>query len=96
MDTDRLSDRAQYESKLSQERTTLARERTILSHIRTDFASFLFGIAIFGLFGHWASNLVGGIFLLIGAVFLVTGWLSYAKSNRRMRQLIEEFEQSRS
>lgn len=85
-------DRAQYEYRLSEERTKLARERTTLAHIRTGFASFLFGVATFGLFGHWATNLVGGFFVLVGAFFLVTGWVSFVRSNRRMRRLFAELE----
>ncbi|MGB9950890.1 DUF202 domain-containing protein (plasmid) [Haloarcula marismortui] len=89
------SDQSEYDTyrmNLAEEQTRLARERTILSHIRTGFASFLFGIAIFGLFGDLISNLVGGLFILIGTVFLMTGGISYMRSNRRTRKLIEEFE----
>ncbi|WP_276259082.1 DUF202 domain-containing protein [Haloglomus litoreum] len=85
-------DHESYRTNLAEEQTRLARERTILSHIRTGFASFLFGVAIFGLFGDLPSNLAGGFFVLVGLVFLVTGWVSYVRSNRRTRELIEEFE----
>lgn len=85
-------DRDVYRTNLAEEQTRLARERTTLSHIRTGFASFLFGTAIFGLFGDLVSNLAGGFFVVVGLLFLVTGWLSYVRSNRRTRALIDEFE----
>ncbi|MFB6170471.1 MAG: DUF202 domain-containing protein [Haloarculaceae archaeon] len=81
-----------YQMRLAEERTRLARERTTLSHIRTGFASFLFGTAVFGLFGSLTTNLLGSAFVAVGVVFLVTGWLSYIRSNRRVRELLDEFE----
>lgn len=78
--------------KLAEERTRLARERTTLAHIRTGFASFLFGTAIIGFIDNLTTDLLGGFFILAGVVFLVTGWLSYVRSNRRTRRLLEEFE----
>lgn len=87
-------DHESYRTNLAHEEMRLARERTILAHIRTGFASFLFGIAIYGLFGDLLTNIVGGVFVTVGVVFLVTGWLSYAQSNRRARRLLDEFEQS--
>lgn len=81
-----------YRTNLAEEQTRLARERTILAHIRTGFASFLFGTAVFGLFGDLLTNFVGGVFIAVGIVFLVTGWVSYVQSNRRASQLLEEFE----
>jgi len=78
-------------TSLAEERTRLARERTILAHIRTGFASFLFGVAILGLFSGPAS-MTGVVFLFVGVLFLVTGWLSYIRSNRRIRAALEEIE----
>lgn len=85
-------DQERYRTQLAEEQTRLARERTILSHIRTGFASFLFGTAIFGLFGDLATSVVGGMFVLVGAVFLATGWISYVRSNRRTREVLDELE----
>lgn len=81
-----------YQISLAEEQTRLARERTILSHIRTGFASFLFGTAIYGLFGQVATTTLGAFFVLVGATFLVTGWLSYIRSNRRTQKFLEEVE----
>lgn len=81
-------------TRLAEERTRLARERTTLAHIRTGFASFLFGTAVLGLFTTIETDLLGGVFVLIGVVFLVTGWRSYVLSNRRTRHLLREVEQS--
>lgn len=92
-DTD-ASGHESYRTDLAREEMRLARERTILAHIRTGFASFLFGTAIFGLFGELLTNLAGALFITVGIVFLVTGWLSYVQSNRRTRHLLKEFEQS--
>lgn len=79
---------------LAKERTRLARERTTLAHIRTGFASFLFGTAIIGLFPAVETDVIGGLFILIGVAFLVTGWQSYVFSNRRTRHLLREVENS--
>lgn len=49
-----------YQISFAEEQTRLARERTILSHIRTGFASFLFGTAIYGLFGQLSTTILGG------------------------------------
>ena len=87
--TERL---AQHERRLAEERTRLARERTTLAHVRTGFASFLFGTALLGLFQHPAVLAVGGMFVVVGVVFLATGWRSYALSNRRTRRLVEAVE----
>ena len=76
--------------ELAEERTRLARERTILAHIRTGFASFLFGTAIIGLFTTIETEVVGGAFILVGVAFLITGWRSFALSNRRTRHLLRE------
>ena len=81
-------------TELAEERTRLAQERTILAHIRTGFASFLFGTAIIGLFTSVETEVVGGVFILIGVLFLITGARSYVLSNRRIRHLIEEVEHS--
>ncbi|QDX39457.1 DUF202 domain-containing protein [Salarchaeum sp. JOR-1] len=78
-------------TSLASERTRLARERTILAHIRTGFASFLFGVAVLGLFSG-PTALLGVLFLGIGVLFLVTGWLSYLRSNRRVSGVLEEIE----
>lgn len=80
--------------RLAEERTKLARERTILAHIRTGFASFLFGTALIGFLDTFVTEVVGGLFILTGVVFLVTGWLSYVRSNRRTRQITERIENS--
>lgn len=88
------SDNDLYHTRLAKERTRLARERTTLSHIRTGFASFLFGTAVFGLIGDPVTDVVGWFFVSVGAVFLVTGWLSYVRSNRRTHELFEEVERS--
>ncbi|MFC5368726.1 DUF202 domain-containing protein [Salinirubrum litoreum] len=92
MNEQSATDHEQYRTHLAEEQTRLARERTTLSHIRTGFASFLFGVAIFGLFGDLISTLAGGFFIAVGLLFLVTGWVSYVRSNRRTRELIEELE----
>lgn len=75
-------------TRLAQERTKLARERTVLAHIRTGFAAFLFGTAIFGLFGKGLYNYIATGFILMGVIFLVTGLLSYTFSTRRTQSLI--------
>lgn len=85
-------DRTAHEARLAEERTRLARERTILAHIRTGFASLLFGTGIFGLFGTVVSDVLGGLFVFLGVLFLATGWLSYVRSNRRVQHLVEEAE----
>jgi len=81
-----------HTNTLAEERTRLARERTILAHLRTGFASFLFGTALIGLFPTVGTETVGGLFILIGAAFIVTGWRSYVMSNRRTRDLLREVE----
>ncbi|MFB6125410.1 MAG: DUF202 domain-containing protein [Halanaeroarchaeum sp.] len=79
---------------LAEERTRLARERTTLAHIRTGFASFLFGTAVLGLFGTLEAALVCGLFILVGVVFLATGWRPYVLSNRRTRSFVRDVEES--
>lgn len=83
-----------HTNSLAEERTRLARERTILAHLRTGFASFLFGTAIIGLFPTLGTETIGGLFILIGAAFILTGWRSYVMSNRRTRHLLREVEQA--
>lgn len=73
---------------LAEERTRLARERTVLAHIRTGFASFLFGIALLGIFDTRLAFYGGTFFILLGALFLVTSGLSYLLSARRLRRLV--------
>ena len=80
--------------ELAEERTRLARERTTLAHIRTGFASFLFGVAVLGLFGGVETDIFGAVFVLLGVAFLVTGWRSYVLSDRRTRHLLREVERS--
>ncbi|WP_227356329.1 DUF202 domain-containing protein [Haladaptatus salinisoli] len=92
-DRDRF-DPTEHTLKLAEERRKLARERTILAHIRTGFASFIFGTTVIGFFENLTSDLAGGLFIFVGVAFLVTGWKSYAESNRRTRELLEEAEQS--
>ncbi|MFB6155431.1 MAG: DUF202 domain-containing protein [Haloferacaceae archaeon] len=87
-------DRTDHTEELAEERTRLARERTILAHIRTGFASFLFGVSLIGLFATVEAEAVGALFILVGAVFLVTGGRSYVMSNRRTRHLLREVENS--
>ena len=87
-------DDTDHVTRLAEERTRLARERTILAHIRTGFASFLFGTAVIGLFQSRELRIVGGLFILVGVAFLVTGWRSYVLSNRRTRTLLREVENS--
>ncbi|MBP2250015.1 putative membrane protein [Halarchaeum solikamskense] len=79
-------------TQLAAERTRLARERTTLAHIRTGFASFLFGTAVLGLFDRPTAVPLGGAFVLVGVAFLATGWVSYARSNRRTRALLDDLE----
>lgn len=86
------SSRSVDADRLAEERTKLARERTILAHIRTGFASFLFGTALIGFIENVVTDVVGGFFILVGVVFLVTGWLSYVRSNRRTRQITDRIE----
>ena len=78
--------------QLARERTRLARERTILAHIRTGFASLLFGTAVLGLFHNVATEAAGSLFIVVGTLFLLSGWISYFRSNRRTRHLLEEVE----
>lgn len=79
--------------RLAEERTRLARERTILAHIRTGFASFLFGAGVLGLFNNVFTEVLGGAFILLGVLFLLTGFRSYVKSNRRTKQLLAGIEE---
>jgi len=79
-------------TQLAAEQTRLARERTTLAHIRTGFASFLFGTAIVGLFDRPVADPLGGAFVLVGVAFLVTGWVSYVRSNQRTRALLDDLE----
>lgn len=81
-----------HRDELAEERTRLARERTTLAHIRTGFASFLFGVAVFTLFSHPVAQWGGGAFVLVGVLFLISGWRSYVMSNRRTRHLLAEVE----
>lgn len=86
-----MVEKANIELELAQERTRLARERTILAHIRTDFASFLFGAAILGLFGN-SLSFVGAGFILVGIAFLATSGISYLRSNQRVSHLLDGIE----
>jgi len=81
-----------YRLRLAEEQNRLARERTILAHIRTGFASFLFGVALFGLFDGIVASAVAAFFVLAGAGFLATGWWSYARSDERARAVLAEME----
>lgn len=74
---------SQKRTQLAQERTRLAQERTVLAHIRTGFASFLFGIALLGLFRTTITRYTAYGFILLGILFLVTSGLSYLRSKDR-------------
>ncbi len=71
-----------------EERTRLAQERAKLARERTGFASFLFGTALLGLFDGGLYEYIAIAFILMGAIFLVTGLLSYLPSTRRTESLI--------
>ncbi len=73
---------------LARERTRLARERTTLAHVRTGFASFIFGVALIRLFNDRLTQIIGVVFIGIGALFVVTGGYSYLKSRRRVEELL--------
>jgi|GEM_PF-4536115 len=83
------SDTPSRPDQLARERTRLARERTTLAHIRTGFASFLFGIAIVSLFPSVPSEVAGGLFVALGAGFVLSGGYSYLRSRRRTRSFVQ-------
>lgn len=79
---------------LSHERTHLARERTILAHIRAGVSSFIFGTVLIGFFKtELFAYIIGGGVILLGILFFVSGWLSFIRSNRRIRTLVKELEE---
>ncbi|ODR79721.1 hypothetical protein BG842_15035 [Haladaptatus sp. W1] len=80
--------------RLVREQTHLARERTILAHIRTGISMFIFGTVIVGFFSDkdFATEL-GSIAIAVGMLFFLGGWISYARSNRRIRTVLAEIEE---
>lgn len=80
-----------HSNALAEERTRLARERTILAHTRTGFSSFLFGVALLGLFSG-LPRLFGYPFLAVGGGFIVSGSLSYLRSSHRTAEILARAE----
>ncbi|GKZ12166.1 DUF202 domain-containing protein [Haladaptatus sp. T7] len=80
--------------RLAREQTHLARERTILAHIRTGISMFTFGTVIVGFCSDkdFATEL-GTIAIVVGMLFFLGGWISYARSNRRIRTVLAEIEE---
>jgi hypothetical protein len=56
---------------------------------------FIFGTVIIGFFTDKdLPTGIGGITIALGMLFFLSGWFSCTRSNRRIRSLLEEIEES--
>lgn len=62
---------------LAEHRTTLANERTLLAYVRTALTFFVIGATFIKFFGYPFFEIVGWIFIPVGAILLVKGIISF-------------------
>ena len=86
MENKHLREAVKSHKLLAQERTILANERNTLAYIRTGFASFVLGVALIRLFNEDMIFVYGGfIAVLIGALFIIFGFVYYPIRNRKIK-----------
>jgi len=64
---------------LAENRTTLANERTLLAYTRTALTFFVIGATFVKFFGYPLFEIIGWIFIPVGAILLVKGIISFRK-----------------
>ncbi|MBM7662305.1 putative membrane protein [Bacillus mesophilus] len=75
-------------TKLAMERTKLANQRTLLAYIRTSLACFAGSAALIEFFEQSRKlQITTYITITIGIIFLISGFFSYYKTKRSMKQM---------
>ncbi len=67
---------------LAADRTILANERTFLAYIRTALTFFVAGVTFIKFFDHILIEIVGYIFIPLGLIILIIGFIRYIKMYR--------------
>jgi putative membrane protein len=75
-------------TKLAMERTKLANQRTLLAYIRTSLACFAGAAALIEFFEQSRKlQMTTYITIMIGIVFLISGFYSYNRTKRSMKEI---------
>lgn len=72
---------------LAEHRTTLANERTLLAYVRTALTFFVIGATFVKFFGYPLFEIIGWIFIPVGAVSFLKGVISYRKMKRQIEKV---------
>ncbi|OWP63559.1 hypothetical protein CDA63_08220 [Hymenobacter amundsenii] len=74
--------------RLAMERTRLANERTLLAYLRTGMALVIAGFSLINFFRDNVYVWAGVLFVPMGLVIVVVGWLRYRVRARHIEQYV--------
>jgi putative membrane protein len=74
-------------TKLAMERTKLANERTLLSFVRTSLTFFAASATLLQFFEHQNFVIVGYITFPLGVILLLTGFYSFYRAKKVMKEM---------
>lgn len=74
---------------LAVQRTLMAVERTLLAYLRTAFALFIAGLTFIKVFPALSSQIWGWIFIVVGVITMILGFLRYRQMNHVLFRTIE-------
>ena len=74
---------------LAAERTRLANHRTFLAYQRTALTLFVAGVTFIRFFDSLIVEIIGGVFVPVGIITIVVGFVRYRRTRDRIRQAIQ-------
>ena len=74
---------------LSAERTRLANHRTFLAYQRTALTLFVAGVTFIRFFDNLIVEIIGGVFVPVGIITIVVGFVRYRRTRDRIWQAIQ-------